>query len=153
LSAAIGFDDDAMAYNAMTVGPVNDKARNRWESWIVWGVVGPEVAEANVPSRQTPAGEINKARDAREMKTIHGNRAVKTKRNEAEDMTQGDWAMNDTMRGGIGQRGAIRRCRSKYLMVGMVLPWRGAFRLHGWEPDNNDGVEKIQQSNNTSKRR
>jgi hypothetical protein len=31
-SVTIGFNDDAMAYNAMTVGPVNDKACNRWES-------------------------------------------------------------------------------------------------------------------------
>ncbi len=32
LSAAIGRDDDTMAYNAMTVSPLNDKACNRWES-------------------------------------------------------------------------------------------------------------------------
>jgi hypothetical protein len=72
-------------------------------------VIGPEVAKANVPSHQTPAGEIDEARDAREMKTIHGNWAAKTKRNGAEDVTQGDQAVNNTMRGRIGQRGVIRQ--------------------------------------------
>jgi hypothetical protein len=142
-----------MAYDAMTVGPVNDKARNRWESWIVWGVIGPKVVKANVANRQTPTEEIDKARDAREMKTIQGNGVAKNKRNGAEDMTRGDQAANNTIRGRSGQRGAIRQWQSKYLMVGMVLPWRGAFTLHGRGPDNNDGVEKTQQSNNTSKRR
>ncbi len=70
-------------------------------------MIGPKLAKANVPSHQTPAGEIDKARDAREVKTIHGNQAAKTKRNGAENVTQGDWAVNDTMRGGIGQCGAI----------------------------------------------
>ncbi len=72
-------------------------------------MIGPKVAKANDPSHLTPAGEIDKARDAREMKTIHSNRAAKTKRNRAEDVTRGDRAVNDTMRGKIGQRGAIRQ--------------------------------------------
>jgi hypothetical protein len=71
-------------------------------------VIGPKVVKANVANRQTPAGEMDKARDAREMKTIQGNRGAKNKRNGAEDMTRGGWAANDTMRGGSGRRGAIR---------------------------------------------
>ncbi len=72
-------------------------------------MIGPEVVEANITNHQTPPGEIDEARDAREMKTIQGNRGAKTKRNGAEDMTRGDRAENDTMRGGSGRRGVIRR--------------------------------------------
>ncbi len=32
LSATTRLNDNDMAYNVMTVGPVNDKACNRWES-------------------------------------------------------------------------------------------------------------------------
>jgi hypothetical protein len=71
-------------------------------------VIGPKVVKANVANHQTPTGEIDNARDAREMKTIQGNWAAKNKRYGAEEMTQGDWAMNDTMRGRRGQRGVIR---------------------------------------------
>jgi hypothetical protein len=84
LSAATGFDDSTMAYNAMTAGPVNDKACNRWESWIVWGVIQPEVVKVNVANLPTPAGEIVEARDAREMKTIQGNWVAKCKRHGLE---------------------------------------------------------------------
>jgi len=34
----------------------------------VWGVIRAEVVKVNVTNRQTPVGEIVKARDAREMK-------------------------------------------------------------------------------------
>ncbi len=71
-------------------------------------MIGPNVVEVNVANRQTPVGEIDEARDAREMKTIQGNCSAKNKRNGAEDMTQGDWAVNDTMRDRSRQRGAIR---------------------------------------------
>ncbi len=71
-------------------------------------MIGPKVVEVNVANPQAPAGEIDKARDAREMKTIQGNRGAKNKRNGAEDMMQGGWAANNTMRGGSRQRGAIR---------------------------------------------
>jgi hypothetical protein len=42
-------------------------------------VIGPKVVEANIANHQTPTGEIDKARDAREMKTIQGNWGAKTK--------------------------------------------------------------------------
>jgi hypothetical protein len=71
-------------------------------------MIGPEVVEASIANHQTPMREIDKARDAREMKTIQGNQEAKNKRNGAEDMMQGGWAANDTMRGGIGQCGVIR---------------------------------------------
>jgi len=50
----------------------------------VWGVIRAEVVKVNVTNRQTPVGEIVEARDARQMKTIQGNRAAKCKRNGAE---------------------------------------------------------------------
>jgi hypothetical protein len=56
-----------MAYNAMKFGPLNDKARNRWESWIVWGVILPKAVKLNVANHQTPTGKIVEARDAKEM--------------------------------------------------------------------------------------
>jgi hypothetical protein len=40
--------------------------------------------EAQKLARRKPVGEIVKARDAREMKTIQGNQAAKCKRNGAE---------------------------------------------------------------------
>jgi hypothetical protein len=86
-SAVIGFDDNTMSYNAMTVGPVNDKAHNRWESWIVWGVIGPEAVEANATNRQTSAGEIDKARDAREMDEDN----TKQSGGETREMGQRTW--------------------------------------------------------------
>ncbi len=48
------------------------------------GVIRAKVVKVNVTNRQTPMGEIVKARDAREMKTIQGNRGAKYKRNGAE---------------------------------------------------------------------
>jgi hypothetical protein len=53
-------------------------------------MIGPKVVDTNIANHQTPAGEIDEARDAREMKTIQGNHAAKNKRSRAEDMTQGD---------------------------------------------------------------
>jgi hypothetical protein len=38
-----------------------------------------QVVEANIANHQTLAGEIDKVRDAREMKTIQGNCAAKTR--------------------------------------------------------------------------
>ena len=66
-SATTKFDDNTMAYNAMKFGPLNDKARNRWESWIVWGVILPKAVKLNVANHQTPTGKIVEARDAKEM--------------------------------------------------------------------------------------
>jgi hypothetical protein len=48
---------------------------------LVWGI---KTRIDNIANRQTPAGEIVKVRDAREMKTIQDNRAAKCKRNGAE---------------------------------------------------------------------
>ncbi len=52
-----------------------------------FGVIGPKVVKENVADYQTPTDDIDKARDAREMKTIQGNWAATNKRNGAEDMT------------------------------------------------------------------
>jgi len=47
-------------------------------------VIRAEVVKVYVTNPQTPVGEIVGARDAREMKTIQGNRVAKCKRNRAE---------------------------------------------------------------------
>jgi hypothetical protein len=40
-------------------------------------MIGPEVVEVNVANLQTPMGEVDKVRNAREMKTIQGNWGAK----------------------------------------------------------------------------
>ncbi|KAL3809958.1 hypothetical protein ACHAXA_011400 [Cyclostephanos tholiformis] len=71
-SAPIGLDDDAdaMAYDAETVGPNDDEVRDGQgviRTAIGVGGIGPEQVEAIVADHQSPAGEIDGARDRREM--------------------------------------------------------------------------------------
>ena len=47
-------------------------------------MIRAKVVKVNVANRQIPAGEIVKARDAREMKAIKDNWAAKCKRNGAD---------------------------------------------------------------------